>query len=186
MRCALTLAALVFVAVPTTASAAGPVLSGEYIRTSLTHAGDERYEGLQGGGYKVGFEIGSGHVRNEFGFDQSFLTGDGEGYHHRLTLTGVSYQLSVLFWPKGFTPYVGAGVEVGLATMRESGYPTVLNGGVSYDGSEDVNTGYYLRPYLVGGLRIPIGKFAIKGELAASYYYDFFALNTTVSISYTW
>ena len=179
MRSALTLALVLVAAVPASAMAAGPVLSGGVIRTELLNNSDQRYEGLKGGGYKVAFEIGSHHIRNEFGFDQSFLSGDGEGASHKLTLTGLSYQLSALIFQQGFTPYFAGGVEFGLAQMKEWGY---ADQGVSSASSN----GYYIRPYVAAGLRIPIGRFAIKTEVVAGWYGSFYGLSTNATLSYTW
>ncbi len=178
------LCGLAFLAAPQPASAAGPVLQGGLVRTQLADQGDLRFSGLDGGAYKVGFEVGSHRWRNEWAFNQTVLSGaDPAGYGHQLTLTGMSYQLSFMFWEKGFTPYLGAGVEMGLASLKESGASRLAYDSVWFDTSE----GGYIRPYGILGLRIQFGfGLGLRGEVTASYYGDFVAVSTNLGLSYTW
>ncbi|MBI5547846.1 MAG: hypothetical protein HY901_28520 [Deltaproteobacteria bacterium] len=189
MRRALLLTALsLMVLAPATALAAGPVLGAGVVRTKLAEGGDSRYSGLDGGGYKVGFEIGSNHFRNEWAFNQTALSGSGDGTSHRLTLTGFSYQLSFMLFKRGFTPYVGAGVEGGIAAMREPNSFVYPSSPGYYDYSyEEINEGVYLRPYGILGLRMQFGfGLGLRGELVSSYYGEFVGLSTNFGISYTW
>ncbi len=175
--CAVALAAL-----PTAALAAGPVLQGGYVRTEVADLGSQRYGDLNGGAYKIGFEIGSHHWRNEWAFNQTVLTGYSRQTlgDHKLTLSGFSYQLSYLFRETGFTPYLGLGVEMGLASLQESGVLTDHFYTVTSDGT-------YLRPYGIAGVRMQFGfGLAIRGEVSASYYGHFVGVNTMLGVSYTW
>ncbi|MGC4117919.1 MAG: hypothetical protein QM765_25905 [Myxococcales bacterium] len=174
--------AFVLAAVPTAAFAAGPVLQGGYTRTEVA-GGSARYSDLNGGAYKVGFEIGSHHWRSEWAFNQTMLNGYSwqNGGAHKLTLSGFSYQLSFLFRETGFTPYIGLGAEMGLAQLQENGY--------SYDYYLYTQTsdGGYIRPYAMLGLRMQFGfGLALRGEVNASYYGDFVSMNTMLGVSYTW
>ena len=162
------------------ASAAGPVLQGGLMRTKLADSGDLRYQGLDGGAYKIGFEVGSHHWRSEWAFNQTVLSGYSEGADHRLTLTGFSYQLAFLLFEKGITPYLGVGGETGLASMRET-RPT------GYDYAYTTDEGTYLRPYAVLGLRLQFGfGLGVRAEVTGSYYGELVALSTNVGLSYTW
>jgi len=71
MRAALV--ALALLAVPTTAFAAGPVLQGGMLRTTVVDQGNQRYSSLDGGGFKVAMEVGSHRWRSEWGFNHNIL-----------------------------------------------------------------------------------------------------------------
>lgn len=177
---ALLLSLLALTFTPAVVSAAGPVLGGGLVETKLTHGGDERYGGLAGGAYKIAFEIGSHHFRNEFGLNQSFFKGNGGGFDHDLRLTGFSYQLSFLLFERGLSPYVGAGIETGAAVMKESGIDA---GGVWHT----VREGAYLRPYGIAGLRFQFGRgLGLRAEVTASSYGEFVSLSENLGVSYTW
>lgn len=174
--------ALALVAVPHTASAAGPVVQGGLVRTELADTGSLRYGDFNGGAYKIGFEVGSHRWRSEWAFNQTILSGWSQenGLAHKLTLTGFSYQLSFLFWETGFTPYLGLGAEMGLASLEETGWAYDYSYSENYDGA-------YIRPYALLGLRMQFGfGLAIRGEVSASHYGDFVSMNTTLGLSYTW
>ena len=180
---------LALLALPAGALAAGPVIQGGMLRTALTDQGGARYGSLDGGGYKVGFEVGSHRWRSEWAFNQNILTGYNEALagNHRLSLTGFSYQLTFLFRETGLTPYVGLGAEMGVASFWESGYDFYQTND-RYSGEwSDNSEGVYLRPYGIAGLRLQFGfGLAIRAELTASYYYEFFGVGTNLGISYTW
>ncbi|MBI5543092.1 MAG: hypothetical protein HY901_04340 [Deltaproteobacteria bacterium] len=189
MRRALLLTALsLMVLAPRAASAAGPVLGGGIVGTVLADGGDSRYSDLEGAGYKVGFEVGSNRFRHEWAFNQTVLSGSGGGTDHHLTLTGFSYQLGFMFLTRGFTPYIGAGVEGGLAAMREPCSVVYrFSPGYLDRSCNEVNVGAYLRPYGIFGLR---GQFdfglGLRTELVTSYYGNLVGLATNFAVSYTW
>ncbi|HEY3449620.1 MAG TPA: hypothetical protein VGK67_24920 [Myxococcales bacterium] len=178
------LCTLAILAVPATASAAGPVVQGGLVKTELANSGNLRMGNLNGGAYKIGFEVGSHRWRSEWAFNQTLLNGYSYATSgdHKLTLTGFSYQLSFLFRETGFSPYVGLGAEMGLASLQESGW--AYNYAYSYSETSD---GGYIRPYGILGLRMQFGfGLALRGEVSASYYGDFVSMNTALGISYTW
>ncbi len=171
---------------PTLASAAGPVIQGGMMRTTLTDGGDARYGQLDGGGFKVGFEVGSGHLRNEWAFNYHVLTGFNESNYgnHRLTLGGFSYQLSFMFLKTGFTPYLGLGVEGGQAVLQEDYRYSSFYGGWAMP---EVYQGLYLRPYGIAGLRMQFGfGLGLRAEVTVSYFREFVAVGTNLGLSYTW
>lgn len=165
---------------PAAAGAAGPVISGGVIGTHLSDGGDSRYQGLTGGAYKIAFEVGTNRFRSEWGFNQGYLKGDGDGASHDLRLTGFSYQLSFHLFKGFFSPYLGAGIEMGTAIMKESGW------GYDY-GLESVKSGAYLRPYGILGLRLQFGfGLGLRVELTASTYGEFISYANNLGLSYTW
>lgn len=181
MRRALSLSAVLMM-LPGLASAAGPVVGAGVGGTVIMDGGNRRYEGMVGGGYKVGFEVGSRHWRNEWAFNQTVLNGDGYGYHHNLTLSGFSYQLSFHVFEHGFSPYVGAGLEMGLATMKEPNYSPYS--AVTY---QETSTGGYLRPYAALGARY-FTRFGLglRAEVTAGSLGETMTLNGNLAVSYSW
>lgn len=165
---------------PAAAGAAGPVVSGGVIGTHLADGGDARYQGLTGGAYKIAFEIGTNRFRSEWGFNQGFLKGNGGGAPHDLRLTGFSYQLTFHLFKGFISPYLGAGIEMGTAIMKEQGW--------SYDSSlASVKNGAYLRPYAILGLRLQFGMgLGLRAELTASSYGEFISYAHNLGLSYTW
>lgn len=163
---------------PAAASAAGPVLQGGVIRTSLADQGDLRFDGLAGGGYKVGFEVGSHRWRSEWSFNQAILSGSSQGYDNRLTLSGFAFQETFMFWKKGLTPYIGLGAEGGMASLKATSFDYTYT---------DIAEGVYLRPYAIVGARLQFGfGLGLRAELSGSFYGEFFAMSTNLGLSYTW
>lgn len=175
---------LAILAAPALASAAGPVVEGGVVRTLLVGPKNERFSNLDGGTVKVGFEVGSRHWRSEWAFNQTLLWGSAEvaggaSGEHRLSMTGFSYQLTFLFWASGLTPYLGAGAEMGLATMEEPSWSSA--------DAVDTSAGAYLRPYGVAGLRLQLDSgLGLRAELSASYYRELVSMGPSLGLSYTW
>jgi hypothetical protein len=175
----------VAVAGPGAAFAAGPVV-GAGVTTTI--GDNSSYNNMTGSSFKIGFEIGSHHLRHEWAFNETSLTQRG-GYDGQLKLTGASYQVEWLFREHGFSPYLGLGLEMGIGTLdqprltdqtrySDSGFTFLSNG---------VNNGPYLRPYAVGGIRYTFGiGLGIRAEATASTCGKFESFSGNLALSYTW
>jgi hypothetical protein len=146
-----------------------------------------QYDKMKGIDYKIGFEVGSHHFRSEWAFNQTLYNNP----NHDLRLTGASYQLQFLIWEKGFTPYVGLGFDLGLASVTDR---------YSVEGSQyrSTHSGVYIKPYVLGGVRYNFGfglgvrlEFVAGGAATADPNSgrsdgQVYLFNGNLALSYTW
>jgi hypothetical protein len=171
------------VMLPAVAFGAGPVISAGLGGTVGT---ESRFDKMKGGDYKIGFEVGSNHFRHEWAFNQTLYSNSRDD----LRLTGGSYQLEFLIWKSGFTPYFGLGFDAGIASVQYKYYG-------NYYGSS-TQTGVYIKPYIVGGVRYTFGfGLGIRAEVTAGAFGNFdpntgadhgavYCFNGNLALSYTW
>jgi hypothetical protein len=180
MRCSHLFVALLL-SLPASALAAGPVVSVGGLMTDLPlQGGDECFRGMSGGSYKLGFEVGQ-RFRSEWSFSQSMLGSSSDAGKRSLSLNGMGYQLAFHLRPRGFSPYMGLGVEMGVAILESSRYATD-----EWDfGHAGVDEGPYLRAHAVLGLRYQMESgLGFRAELARSTYGDFYTTSTNLGATF--
>lgn len=162
--------------VPSSAFAAGPVFTTGVIGVHGTMRGHDWARGMTGGSYKLAFEVGQ-RFRNEWSYNQSVLMSDDGIGTRTLGLTGFGYQLTFHLRPKGFSPYVGLGIEMGFAFLESQRH---------FDFWSDDDVGPYLHARALFGLRYQMRcGLGFRGEIARGTYGAFYAWQGNLGISYT-
>ena len=163
--------------VPSSAFAAGPVVSGGVIGVQGALGGHDWARGMSGGTYKLAFEVGQ-RFRSEWSFNQALLMNRDRVGTRTLGLSGFGYQLTFHLRPKGFSPYVGLGVEMGVAFLESQRHS---------DFWKDKDEGPYLHARAVFGLRYQMRcGLGFRAELARGTYGAFYAWQGNLGLSYTY
>ena len=117
------LAALLLLATPALSLAGpmGPTAMGGVVATLVQTQGDTRFSSLVGPTVRAGFEFGS-RFNHELTFQLTHAGGDafagGMVAHANLTTYALGYRFGVdILKKEGFSPYVGVGVNLGLADV---------------------------------------------------------------------
>ena len=162
---------------PAPALAAGPVISAGILGTDVPGGGDGCFRGLSGANYKLAFEVGQ-RFRSEFSFGQSVLAGSDSIGVRRLHLSGFGYQLAFHLRPKGLSPYMGLGVEMGAAVLESERHDSWYT---------DLDEGPFLRAHAVLGVRWQMRcGLGVRAEIGRATYGQFFTWQHNLGISYTY
>lgn len=162
---------------PASALAAGPVISGGVLGVDIPAEGHGWSRGMGGASYKVAFEVGQ-RFRSEFSFGQAVLGNSDDIGQRRLSLSGFGYQLSFHLFPKGFSPYIGLGVEMGAAVLESEPYDSWYS---------DVDEGPFLRAHAVAGIRWQMRcGLGLRAEISRATYGQFLTWQHNLGISYTY
>jgi outer membrane protein W len=133
----------------------GVTVGGEY----LVGLGDKFDAGLG-----IGFYQGSTQAADQF----SEFSGTGAPIVATLKLRMVPFTATVRWLPLGHSdgiqPYIGAGVGVIMFRYSESGN-FVASDGVSIVNGSFVGSGTATGPVILGGVRVPVGKWGVGGEI---------------------